>query len=33
MMWGDAGRIYYGIEPDDLAARNFGAVWATFECH
>jgi uncharacterized protein YwqG len=33
MMWGDAGRIYYGIESGDLTACNFGVVWATFECH
>jgi uncharacterized protein YwqG len=33
MMWGDSGRIFFGIEQDDLAARNFTAVWAYFECH
>jgi uncharacterized protein YwqG len=33
MMWGDAGRIYYGIEPGDLAARRFDSVWPTMECH
>jgi uncharacterized protein YwqG len=31
MMWGDAGRIYYYIRQDDLAAHNFGAVWAHHE--
>lgn len=33
MMWGDAGRIFFGIEQGDLAAWDFTAVWATFECH
>jgi uncharacterized protein YwqG len=31
MMWGDVGRIYNYIESNELAARNFDAVWATFE--
>lgn len=25
-MWGDAGRVYYWIEPDDLAARAFEKI-------
>jgi uncharacterized protein YwqG len=33
MMWGDAGRIFFGIEQPDLAAQDFTAVWALFECH
>src|SRR5262249_12600553 len=31
MMWGDGGRIYYHIDPDDLATQNFGAAWAYVE--
>jgi uncharacterized protein YwqG len=33
MMWGDSGRIFFGIEQGDLTVRNFSAVWASFECH
>src|SRR5262245_20056404 len=33
MMWGDSGRICFGIEQGDLAVRNFAAVWGYFECH
>jgi uncharacterized protein YwqG len=33
MMWGDAGRIYFGIEQDDLVANNFADVWAIVESH
>lgn len=33
MMWGDSGHIFFGIEQGDLVARNFAAVWASFECH
>jgi uncharacterized protein YwqG len=31
MMWGDVGRIYYGISEADLKARQFGNVWAVLE--
>jgi uncharacterized protein YwqG len=33
MMWGDAGRLFFGIGQGDLAARNFSAVWAAVESH
>jgi uncharacterized protein YwqG len=31
MMWGDVGRVYYGIREADLKARHFGNVWAVME--
>lgn len=33
MMWGDAGRIYYYIEEDDLRACRFDKTWAILETH
>jgi uncharacterized protein YwqG len=33
MMWGDAGRIFFGIAQSDLAAQNFAAIWTSFESH
>jgi uncharacterized protein YwqG len=33
MMWGDAGRIFFGIERADLAATDFTDVWSIFENH
>lgn len=32
MMWGDVGRLYYGIHKDDLAARAFDRVWLSMQC-
>lgn len=31
-MWGDAGCIYFWIRRQDLAARNFDAVWVILQC-
>jgi uncharacterized protein YwqG len=31
-MWGDAGRIYFWIKKQDLAARRFDNVWLVFQC-
>jgi uncharacterized protein YwqG len=33
MMWGDAGRIFFYIQQDDLAAQRFEQVWAHEEMH
>jgi uncharacterized protein YwqG len=33
MMWGDAGRIYFWIRAQDLAAQHFDQVWAILQCH
>src|SRR5262245_18308358 len=32
MMWGDAGRLYYWIRRQDLAARRFHDAWLIFQC-
>jgi uncharacterized protein YwqG len=31
-MWGDAGIIYYWIKTEDLARRDFEAVWLILQC-
>lgn len=31
-MWGENGTLYFGIQAEDLAARNFDAVQWTIEC-
>ena len=33
MMWGDVGMLYFLIRGEDLAARNFDAVWLTLQCY
>ncbi len=33
MMWGDAGRIFFYIQQEDLAAQRFHQVWAHEEMH
>ena len=33
MMWGDSGRVYFGIGDGELAAQNFAAVWGYSDCH
>lgn len=33
MMWGDAGRLYFWIREDDLAAGNFDATWVILQSH
>lgn len=33
MMWGDGGRLFFGIEQADLSARDFSAVWLSYESH
>lgn len=32
-MWGDAGRLYFMIRREDLAARRFDAVWVVLQGH
>lgn len=32
MMWGDAGRLYYWIRRQDLAARRFDDSWLILQC-
>jgi uncharacterized protein YwqG len=32
MQWGDRGRLYFWIREQDLAAKNFNAVWMILEC-
>lgn len=32
MMWGDVGRLYWLMRPEDLAARNFDASSFTWQC-
>jgi uncharacterized protein YwqG len=32
MMWGDAGRIYFWLRREDLAARKFDAAHAILQC-
>jgi uncharacterized protein YwqG len=32
MMWGDAGRIYYWIRAQDLAAGSWDAAWLILQC-
>ena len=33
MMWGDVGRLYWMIRPEDLAARRFDQALFTWQCH
>lgn len=33
MMWGDAGRLYFWIRTQDLAARGFDAAWTILQCY
>ncbi len=33
MMWGDAGKLYWFIDQDDLAKRDFSRVWMQMQCH
>ncbi len=32
-MWGDAGRLYFMIREEDLAARRFEDCWMTLQCY
>jgi len=32
MMWGDVGRIYFLIQKERLAERQFGKTWLVFQC-
>ncbi len=32
-MWGDAGRVYYGIRQQDLQKRDFSNVWLILRCY
>ena len=31
-MWGDCGRLFFWIKPEDLAARRFDSVKLILEC-
>lgn len=33
MMWGDAGRLYFWIKNEDLAARRFNNCWMISQCY
>lgn len=33
LSWGDAGRLYFWIREQDLAARRFDRCWAILQCH
>ncbi|MBA4074451.1 MAG: hypothetical protein C0508_05360 [Cyanobacteria bacterium PR.023] len=33
MMWGDAGRLYFWIKDEDLAARHFHNCWMISQCY
>jgi uncharacterized protein YwqG len=33
MRWGDVGRIYYWIEREALASRNFAHAWLALQCY
>lgn len=33
MMWGDAGRLYFWIKKQDLAAKKFENAWCILQCH
>lgn len=33
MMWGDVGRLYWMIRPEDLAALRFDQAMFTWQCH
>jgi uncharacterized protein YwqG len=33
MMWGDAGRLYFWINKNDLARRDFSKVWMILQCY
>lgn len=32
MMWGDAGKLYFWITQEDLAAKKFGKSWLILQC-
>lgn len=32
MMWGDAGKLYFWITQEDLAAKEFGKSWLILQC-
>jgi uncharacterized protein YwqG len=32
-MWGDAGRIYFWIQEQDLKNRDFAKVWLVLQCY
>ena len=32
-MWGDAGRLYFWLRRQDLAARQFDRGWVVLQCH
>lgn len=32
MMWGDVGKLYFMIRPDDLQARRFDKARFTWQC-
>jgi len=32
MMWGDVGKLYFMIRPDDLRARRFGQARFAWQC-
>lgn len=32
MMWGDAGRLYFWMQRDDLADRRFDRAWCVLQC-
>lgn len=33
LSWGDAGRLYFWIREQDLAARRFDRCWVILQCH
>lgn len=33
LSWRDAGRLYWWIRRQDLAARRFDRVWVGLQCH
>jgi uncharacterized protein YwqG len=33
VMWGDAGRIFFWVHKDDLAARDFSKAWLFLQCY
>ena len=33
MMWGDAGRLYFWINKNDLVRRDFSKVWMILQCY
>ncbi|MCA9266894.1 MAG: DUF1963 domain-containing protein, partial [Planctomycetales bacterium] len=32
MCWGDGGYIYFWIAPQDLASKNFDAIYTDYQC-